>query len=371
MRLFYFSPVPWASFAQRPHAFVRCFHDRHGAGVTWFDPYPTRLPAKADWMRVFGQSNYRIAKARQDGVIPHWLKLVRMPSLPIEPLPPLHLLNRWLWRLAYRFLEPDMPLDDARIAIGKPSLLALDFLDRNPGIPALYDAMDDFPAFYGGLSKRSMALCEAGIVSRAARISVSSTQLATRFSASSNKLVIARNACDIPSFPSLSEARDRAMARKVIGYVGTMGEWFDWALVAALAHAMPDGIVRLIGPVYTCPGRALPRNVEILSPRGHAQAMAAMQDFTVGIIPFKLTELTASVDPIKYYEYRAFGLPVISTRFGEMGLRAGEPGVFLMDSDKDISNILDLAHKHVDSVASIARFREENSWVSRFQHIEW
>ena len=33
MQLVYFSPVPWASFAQRPHKFVEWFHARCGAIV--------------------------------------------------------------------------------------------------------------------------------------------------------------------------------------------------------------------------------------------------------------------------------------------------------------------------------------------------
>ena len=56
-----------------------------------------------------------------------------------------------------------------------------------------------------------------------------------------------------------------------------------------------------------------------------------MQGFSAGLIPFIKNELTASVDPIIYYEYFVLGLPVLSTRFGEMALREGSPGVFLVD----------------------------------------
>ena len=46
--LLYFSPVAWASYAQRPHYFTRHFLRAPGASVTWVDPYPTRLPNLAD-----------------------------------------------------------------------------------------------------------------------------------------------------------------------------------------------------------------------------------------------------------------------------------------------------------------------------------
>ncbi len=52
-----------------------------------------------------------------------------------------------------------------------------------------------------------------------------------------------------------------------------------------------------------------------------------MAEFDVGLIPFKQNALTAAVDPIKYYEYRALALPVISTDFGEMHERGDLPGL--------------------------------------------
>ena len=38
MQLVYFSPVPWASYAQRPHKFVEWFHARRVLKVRWVDP---------------------------------------------------------------------------------------------------------------------------------------------------------------------------------------------------------------------------------------------------------------------------------------------------------------------------------------------
>ncbi|MEJ2722970.1 MAG: glycosyltransferase, partial [bacterium] len=39
--------------------------------------------------------------------------------------------------------------------------------------------------------------------------------------------------------------------------------------------------------------------------------------FTIGLIPFRYTELTRGVNPNKLYEYLAAGLPVVTTRFSE------------------------------------------------------
>jgi hypothetical protein len=43
-----------------------------------------------------------------------------------------------------------------------------------------------------------------------------------------------------------------------------------------------------------------------------------MRQWHAGLIPFVRNALTDSVDPVKYYEYRSCGLPVLTTLFGEM-----------------------------------------------------
>ena len=52
MRLVYLSPVPLASFAQRPHHFVQWFHERFDAPVLWIDPTPARLARWSDLRRL-------------------------------------------------------------------------------------------------------------------------------------------------------------------------------------------------------------------------------------------------------------------------------------------------------------------------------
>ena len=86
--------------------------------------------------------------------------------------------------------------------------------------------------------------------------------------------------------------------------MGTIGSWFDWELVIALAKSSPKIEFRLIGPVYVR-SPALPHNVRLEQALPHTEALHAMTQFNVGLIPFMRNALTACVDPIKYYEYRA------------------------------------------------------------------
>jgi len=359
MRLLYFSPVPWASFAQRPHKFVEWFHTRTGDEIHWVDPYPTRLPVLAD----FHNSSQRQNTLESD--IPDWLTVSRPPALPIEPLPALGKLNRFFWKRCFSAISAFASGGEFSIGVGKPSELALQVLARFPSIPSFYDAMDDFPAFYSGLSRLAMERRERMLVEKVGKVLVSSTELYRRFGGFEEKLVLVPNACALDSLPPL-EFCGRQPITPVLGYVGTIGHWFDWELLTKIAVQNPAATVRLIGPVHNPPLGFVPENIEFLPACAHEEAIKAMLGFSVGLIPFKQNDLTASVDPIKYYEYRSLGLPVISSSFGEMACRGEEVGVFLANNQTDFHELVEEIMASRIDVNQIEAFRAKNSWKARF-----
>lgn len=367
MRLIYLSPVPWSSFAQRPHKFVEWFHARWAGNVLWIDPYPTRFPQSSDFKfrKSIAGNAARLPVVES---IPSWLTVLGPRSLPIEPLPGSGVLNRLFWSGTLKEIEGFVEEGKCLIGIGKPSEFALQVLDQHPGVPSLYDAMDDFPAFYKGLSRISMARKEREVADRVTRISVSSTALAARFDVHRIKLSVALNACSIENLPPFRTVVKK-FEKPVIGYVGTIGHWFDWSLVCRLAAENPSVCIRVIGPVYVAHFGILPRNVELFPACDHASAIKLMENFSIGLIPFKNTDLTASVDPIKYYEYRALGLPVISTSFGEMALRQDDAGVFLAENFSNLNNLIKVALKFKCDISDIREFRSKNSWNLRFDSI--
>lgn len=364
MRLIYFSPVSWFSFAQRPHRFVEWFHRRTGGEVLWVEPYPTRLPGLSDLSR----GNDKVGQV-EGSQVPPWLEVVRSRALPIEPLPLIRRFNRLLFRSivsnCVKFARTER---DCLIVFGKPSDLALAALDELSNCPSVYDAMDDFPAFYDGLSRISMHSRERAVVGRVSCLLVSSSHSMERFAGTHRNIRLVLNACDESTLPQSPRGADEDGAG-VIGYVGTVGPWFDWALVIELARLRPDLVVRLIGPVHGSVPAGLPENIELCPPMEHRSAMRAAGLFSVGLIPFLSTRLTASVDPIKYYEYRALGVPILSTTFGEMAWRRGEPGVFLVESGMPpdrVHSALEGALRWRGSAENIQAFRRANTWDARF-----
>jgi glycosyltransferase involved in cell wall biosynthesis len=90
----------------------------------------------------------------------------------------------------------------------------------------------------------------------------------------------------------------------------------------ALARADPSWHVVLVGPVQ--PGdvdesrlRAFP-NVHLLGGRPVDDLPAYLGALDVGLIPYKLNELTKNIFPLKLYEYLASGLPVVAAALPEL-----------------------------------------------------
>lgn len=359
MRLIYLSPVPWASFAQRPHKFITWFHANTGADVLWVNPYPTRFPWLSDFRR-FGAN-----VDSEHNTNPNWLSVISPSALPIEPLPGSGIVNAMMWRSLLRGIDEFAQSKNCLLVIGKPSVLALSVLNRLKGCRSLYDAMDDFPAFYTGLSRRAMRWREALLVSKVDGVLASSTVIKRRWSQLGADVQLVQNGLDASVMPRFV-GRQAPKGKKILGYVGTVATWFDWEWVIALAKTRPDDVVRLVGPVFCSVPNALPSNIELLPPCNHQTAIEAMQNFDIGLIPFKSNVLTASVDPIKYYEYRALGLPVISTDFGEMAFRGGELGTFISRGPQDINAVVKQALQHTTTIDAVQKFRVCNTWEFRF-----
>ncbi len=360
MRLVYLSPIPWESFAQRPHKFVEWFHYKTGGPVLWVDPYPARFPSLKDFQRL-----RMAAPDIQHTNTPPWLTELKPAGLPIEPLPASGYINSLLWRPLIRRITNFVIYESTFLVVGKPSILALVLLKRLQGCRSLYDAMDDFPAFFEGLSHHTLMRREREVAHRVDVIWASSSVLKDRWARLHKDVRLVHNALDLAAIQSI-KLTAKSSTKRIFGYVGTIASWFDWQWLCTLAHARRNDEIRLIGPILENPPCDLPGNVRLFPACNHASALGAMSQFHVGLIPFRKNILTDSVDPIKYYEYCALGLPIISTDFGEMKLRTSERGVFITRSLSDVSIIADAAIQFGSNACLASDFALRNSWESRF-----
>jgi glycosyltransferase involved in cell wall biosynthesis len=108
----------------------------------------------------------------------------------------------------------------------------------------------------------------------------------------------------------------------VIGFVGLIQDWVDTDAIAYLAEKRPDWNFVVIGKSLVDVSHLKKPNVHLLGRKAYADLPPYMKRFDVGLIPFRLNELTRNVNPIKLREYFSAGLPVVSSDIPEVRMYA-------------------------------------------------
>lgn len=132
----------------------------------------------------------------------------------------------------------------------------------------------------------------------------------------------------------------------VVGYYGALAEWFDYELVRGVAERMPDHAFVLIGPDYdgtmAASGLADVSNIHWLGTKPYSELPGYLQRFNVATIPFKISDVTHAVSPLKLFEYMAGGKPIVTTPLREC---ASYDDVILADGVEDWVEMIQTARE--------------------------
>ena len=107
--------------------------------------------------------------------------------------------------------------------------------------------------------------------------------------------------------------------KPIAGFFGLIHEWIDLDLLARLAKYNPEVSFVFIGK-YSVDVDQVNQypNTYFLGQKTYDELIDYAKHFYVGLIPFKINELTINVNPIKLKEYLALGIPVISVNLPEV-----------------------------------------------------
>ncbi len=137
-----------------------------------------------------------------------------------------------------------------------------------------------------------------------------------------DKLLVVPNGVDLDALRNMDTSFPKEFEKipepRVI-YVGYIRYWFDTDLLEYAAKHLPHVNFVLIGDVEVDVSRFRSMdNVFFLGARPHSRIGQFLSHSQAGIIPFRRNELVEYVNPLKLYEYLFFGLPTITSYWGEI-----------------------------------------------------
>lgn len=170
------------------------------------------------------------------------------------------------------------------------------------------------------------------------------------------------------AFKSIKEMEKiKASGNKIIGYYGAIEEWFDVSAIEYILSNTQYEIV-LIGRVGIDFGKIRNNRLHFINAVPYQELKHYAHYFDVAIIPFIVNELTNSVSPVKFFEYVAQGLPVVSSNIHEMQQYKNEFVHIYHDYDELVSS-LDFLCNHPVNTQLLSTIAQNNTWEMRVKKV--
>jgi glycosyltransferase involved in cell wall biosynthesis len=239
----------------------------------------------------------------------------------------------------------------------------------------VYHCVDEYSAFEG-VPREALAAMEHELVRRADLVLTSGQQLRDERRSLNERVYFVPHGVDVAHFSRALE-RDaalpediRGIRRPIVGFFGLVADWVDVDLIAALARARPDWSFVLLGRVVTSVG-ALDglSNVHWLGQKPYEALPDYCRAFDVGIVPFRVNDLTLRANPLKLREYLAAGLPVVATDLPEV-VRYARWVRFARDLPGFVDGIeRSLAARSVTAARERVDAMRPESWTARVEQM--
>ena len=359
--------VPWGWIKQRPHFFAELLSEDYIVDVL----YKKTTIVSKDCLLTKRQGNDNLS-IRGFRIFPFYM-------IPVLKWLPLDWINCILF-----LLEVGSIKKYDYIWITSPSLYRFIKFCKFDKSKIIYDCMDDileFPSsqkcktlYKNNLKNELLLLKEAG------KVICSAEYLKGKILKRVNidrEILVLNNAISLPlnddffvDTKMYNEFIDRLKKLdNVLMYIGTISEWFDFDSISHVLDVNRTVNVVLIGPSDV----KIPENSRIhyFGTIERAAIFEIMKYASILVMPFIVTELIKSVNPVKIYEYIYSRKPIIVPQYGE-----AEKFLKFCHLYESREGFSDLVSKIISSEIKMKASNEEmlqyacaNTWEQRYIEI--
>lgn len=244
----------------------------------------------------------------------------------------------------------------------------------------VYHCVDDIAA-QDGIDAVGFRAAEERFAGRADLVLASAPALAERMRSLNVNVLYAPNVADTDAFAAalspgpVDPALDTLLSPRIVFTGAIAAKKLDLELLTGLADARPDWSIALVGPVgLGDPGtdvRALASrpNVHLLGGRAYEELPTVLRGADAALIPYRRTQLTTSIFPMKVYEYLAAGLPVVATPLPALA------GIAAVTVAGDVAETVAALERVMAEDSPAARATRSaaaaaHSWITRLAEIE-
>ncbi len=341
--------------------------------VLWLNSLATRTPNLASG-RDLGKIGRKLGEfARGPVNVENDLWVFSPLVLPLPHSSVARTINRQLLRATVRVLRARLGIDRFQLWTFLPN--TADYIGTLGEELAIYYCVDEWSMF-SYLDKGSTVAAEQKLLDRVDATFAINHALADAKRGRCPSTFVSPHGVDHAQFARALDdstaipADLAALPGPRIGFYGTLRDWVDFELIAAVARARPAWSFALLGQQLgdLSALRGIP-NIHLLGQKPHDSLPAYCKGFDVGIIPYRIDERMAFVNPLKMREYLSAGLPVVSTavpevkRYPELCRIASTPDEFVA--------AIDAALAQTDPAARRARSAtmQLETWAARVSEV--
>ena len=231
----------------------------------------------------------------------------------------------------------------------------------------VYDCMDNYEALFPlRRSLDKLVACEEKVVKMCDVLVVSSELLRRKMDriAGFHKSILIRNGMFLKNVAEIKEPKKKRMYD--ICYIGTISSWFDRDAIKFSLKKNDNLRYQLIGPYED---KIEDERICYHGPIEHGKLYETIKEYDCLVMPFKVNDIVEAVDPVKLYEYIAFGKCIISVYYAE--IERFSDFVYFYRTEEEYIKLLDeLGRKGFPpkyNKEQQENFLNENTWEQRYK----